>query len=619
MFIPLSEPDRTIRAHFLAAGYLALVSLVVVVVEAQLGFRLESVWGLQFLTPIVYPLPFWGMTFAYAYVAGRRMGLSVGQWVSRALLLGAWVHLNLLVITMSHQTELLAQLTSGSFLYYVAGVVGAVAVGSCVLSAVYCAAWWRGWRDDFWLPFAYVPLAHVVLQRSFGSLLALAEVGLVIVAVLVADRNIHQRLVAMATRWRPRLVNEATIIVGIYLVAFLFRFAAAQRLSGMGIQTLMTNTDDPDQYHSAALAIVHGEPIRRYTSIGYDMFLAGLYWLTGVRMAWVLALQAALTSTAAVAAYLIGRHLYSRAAGIVAGLLTALSQVLIFNSVNLTREVAGSLFAPWAMALLLLVLSRGHAKKGEWLAVPAGAVFGFLIAYDPAFLIVSGCFIVGWLACTRFTVVQRLKRIALFLAVGFVCAVAIIWFASGDRTILARQDMNLATSVSKDFNPYASLLFEQRINLIKYPSEFVSNVFAAPIPNSTLILQKLWLDARRFLFESNAGRFDPLVLIYASFFASNVDFYGYFFGFVGAWVGLRGILRKPARLDRAALYVFILSYAAVYVILFFGMTRFRVPIQPLLLVLVGAGIWAVFRYAVTGAISNASQTPQAIHARGPER
>lgn len=599
--------------HLQAAAYLAIASAVVVIIEAQFGVKLATFWGLQYRTPVIYPLPFWLVTFAYAYFSGRRTRLALRDSVSRAILLGAWVHLNLLTMTISHETDLLAQLTAGSFVYYVAAVVGAVAVGSCVLSAVCCAAFWKGWRDDFWLPVAYLPLAHILFQRSPGSLLALIEVVLVVSAVLVVDRNIHRKLVETATRWWPRLANEATIILVIYLVAFLFRFTAAQRLSGMGIQVVMTNTDDPDQYHVAALKILRGEWIPRYTSVGYDVFLAGIYRLTSVRLGAALVVQATLASTVPVAVYLLGRRLFNRAAGITSGLLTALSQLLIFNSVNLTREVAGSLFAPWGVLLLVLALPRRQSKMSAWLTLAAGAVFGFLIAYDPAFLIVSACLVAGFMVCTRFTMLQRVKQIALFLVVAGACALGIIRFATGDRTILARTDNNLAQSVSTDFNPYASLLYHRRINVFAYPTESTGNVLANPLSNATLIARKLWLDSRRFLFEANAGRFDPVILIMGSFLAANFDFYGYFFGFLGAAAGFGAVFGRPARLDRAALYIVILSYAAVYVVLFFGMTRFRVPIQPLLLVLVGAGIVTTFRFALSGAFPGLAASPP-----GPE-
>jgi hypothetical protein len=587
-------------AHLLAVAYLTVVSAVVVIVEAHFGVRLETVWGLQFRTPVVYPLAFWSATFLYAYFSGRQTGLALREWVSRAILLGAWVHLNLLAITMSHETVLLAQLTSGSFTAYIGGFVGAVAILSCVLSAVCCAAFWRGWRDEFWLPVAYLPLAHVLLQRAHGFSLALIGTGLVVSAVIVADRGSHRRLVEAAKRWWPRLWNDATIVLGIYLVAFLFRFVAAERLSGMGIQTIMTNTDDPDQYHRAALAILNGEWAKRYTSIGYDVFLAGLYWLTNARLDRVLVLQSVLTSTVAVAVYLMGRRLFSRTAGITAALLAAFSQLLIFNSVNLTREVAGTLFVAWGV--LLLVVLPGEPRKGrEWWILPAGVVFGFLTAYDPTFLGVSAGLAMAFLFCRRFPVWHRTRRIALFLGLACLVAFGTIRFATGDRTILARQDVFMAADVSSHFNPYSYLLLRRRINAFAYPTELAPNLLVDPVGNAKLIAQKLWVDGRRFLFEGNSGRFDPITLIYGSFFAANVDFYGYFFGFLGAVVGLRGIRTKPVRLDRAALYAVLLIYATTYIVMFFGMTRFRAPVQPLLLVLVGAGIATVFRFAAHGA------------------
>lgn len=588
------------RTHGLAAAYLAVVSAVVVVIEAHLGVRMGLVWGLQFITPVVYPVPFWLATLTYAYVAGRRIGLSFRGWTSRAILLGGWVHLSLLAITMSHETDLLAQLTSGSFTAYVGGFVGAVAVGSCVASAVYYAAFWRGWRDEFWLPVAYLPLAHVLLQRAYGSSLALIWAVLVVSAVVVAGRGSHRWLVDAAKRWWPRVWNDATIILGIYLVGFLFRFVAAERLSGMGIQTIMTNTDDPDQYHQAALAILNGGWIRRYSSVGYDTFLAGLYWLTNARLDRVLVLQSVLTSTVPVAVYLMGRRLFSRAAGITAALLAAFSQVLIFNSVNLTREVAGTLFVAWGVFLLVL-LPGEPGKRREWWILPAALVFGFLISYDPTFLGVSVALATLFLFCRRFSVWYRARRIVVFLGVASLLAVGIIQFATGDRTILARNDAFMAADISSHFNPYSYLLLRRRINAFAYPGELVPNLIADPVGNATLIAQKLWVDSRRFLFEGNSGRFDPITLIYGSFFAANIDFYGYFFGFFGAAVGLRGFRAKPIRLDRAALYAVLLVYATTYIVMFFGMTRFRVPVQPLLLVLVGVGISTVARYASHGA------------------
>ena len=81
---------ESMRSHLQAAAYLAIASAVVVIIEAHFGVRLATFWGMQFRNPVIYPLPFWLVTSAYAYFSARRTQLPLRDVVSRAILLGAW-------------------------------------------------------------------------------------------------------------------------------------------------------------------------------------------------------------------------------------------------------------------------------------------------------------------------------------------------------------------------------------------------------------------------------------------------------------------------------------------------------------------------------------------------
>jgi Flp pilus assembly protein TadD len=119
-----------------------------------------------------------------------------------------------------------------------------------------------------------------------------------------------------------------------------------------------------------------------FHGVGYPTILGSLYWLFGSSMAAAKAVQLAFGSLTAVLTCVLGRSIFDRRVGLVAGLIVALYAPLFFLEGELL-DVGWSALA--AVGLVLLTLKAGETKNWKW-GLGWGLVAGASVLLRATFL-----------------------------------------------------------------------------------------------------------------------------------------------------------------------------------------------------------------------------------------
>ena len=604
---------RVLWNHLLAASYVLVAGVVVVRFDAE--FRSASPWlssnalvtnfGDFYPTLIAYPLFFWGITVAYAVVALPSTGWKLSRLVASTVGLGLLVHLNFLCLALIGHDDLLAKLPAEMFQYYVRGAIVTCLGIVAALGFVYALNVSGMNRDRYWLPLAYVPAVNLWFGPTALLVPVLVTTGLGVWLWRSTEswagwRTWRQSFAAHLTDWRV-----LTAIV--FLVGVTVRVLASLRLAGMGEDIVFTNSDDASQYDQNARGILEGSgvltevgmPGTSSYSPGYSLFLAALYGLTGRNLTAVMTVQAVLSAFVPVGVFLVGRRCAGRLVGFVAAMLAALSQLLIFNSVNLTREM-GSIFLLLPLVWMLQRTPPDSADAWKRMLV-IGGLFGCIAFIDPVFLVVAAVVLVVYGLNNRVPLRQRVRLMGVLLIALYLTLMPLKLFVNtptnwSELLSPVSRPKVFAIHLSRDWSKPATELYQRGINVFAFPVDSVVNVIREPRVASALIAEKVWLDFRRFFFEGHSGYFSPLLLIANTFFSANLMFYACMFAGIGMLVMIGRIRSRRAAWEQVMVLVTLLAYSSTYIIAFFGLTRFRASMHPLLLLWIGLGLVVVSRW-----------------------
>ncbi len=604
---------RVLWNHLLAASYVLVAGVVVVRFDAE--FRSASPWlssnalvtnfGDFYPTLIAYPLFFWGITVAYAVAAFPSTGWNISRLVANTAGLGLLVHVNFLCLALVGHDDLLAKLPAEMFQYYVRGVIVTCLGIVAALGFVYALNVSGMNRDRYWLPLAYVPAVNLWFGPTALLVPVLVTTGLGVWLWRSTEswagwRTWRQSFAAHLTDWRV-----LTTIV--FLVGVTVRVLASLRLAGMGADTVFTNSDDASQYDQNARGILDGSgvltevgmPGTSSYSPGYSLFLAALYGLTGRNLTAVMTVQAVLSAFVPVGVFLVGRRCAGRLVGFVAAMLAALSQLLIFNSVNLTREMGSILLL---LPLVWMLQRTPPDSVDAWKRMLViGGLFGCIAFIDPVFLVVAAVVLVVYGLNNRVPLRQRVRLIGVLLIALYLTLMPLKLFVNtptnwSELLSPVSRPKVFAIHLSRDWSRPATELFERGINVFAFPVDSVVNVIREPRVASALIAEKVWLDFRRFFFEGHSGYFSPLLLIANTFFSANLMFYACMFAGIGMLAMIGRIRSRRAVWEQVMVLVTLLAYSSTYIIAFFGLTRFRASMHPLLILWIGLGLVVVSRW-----------------------
>lgn len=595
------KPSRSVWRHGVAVAYAIAAGLLVVRWGADVGP--STYFGTFYPVLIEYPLFFWMLTACYAGLAVRGLGWPAQQTLANTVGLGLLVHINFLSLSLLADDATLTRLAVPYFVLYARGVLAAIIVVANTVGVLIARSALRGTTSSFSLPLAYLPLATIAFGPLIWTLPLSAASGAA--GFVVSRAAVSRGAYGLWSKTKAHLADPRMFAVAVFLLALAMRLTASMRLAGMGVDTVMLNSDDATQYDANAMGLVSGagvlgsqeNPALSNYSAGYSLFLAALYGLFGRSMSPVLGIQAVMASFVPLALYWVGRRSCGETAARVAAVLAALSQLLIFNSANLTREMLSLVLVLPMVGLLQSAVPFGVLRHRA--LAGAGMLLGLLILVDPMFILVG---IAVSIACGLRASGPSWRRVAPALVIW--CAVyataiplkhlVVSPVTMSEHMSLTTRPTRYAIHVSKDYNLYAQELYDRGINPFAYGLGSIVNAVRDPVDVLRLEANKVWLDFRRFLFEGNSGLFFPLLLVIGSYFSGNIFFYATLSAFVGFGALVR-LARRDGRAGwQAAVPLLVLvAYAAPYIILIFGSTRYRATMQPLILLLVGLGISTV--------------------------
>jgi len=184
---------------------------------------------------------------------------------------------------------------------------------------------------------------------------------------------VEHRIVRTGRAWADGLAGAARRRTDLLAVLAIVLVAAGLRLAFLYRAPAFVHGDSVYYYQAGyELARGTGFEVPLHRTPGYPLFLAGVIRLLGEDLQAIAFVQHVLGVLTAVLAYLIGRSVFGRPAGLVAGLLVALSGPLLIYERYLLSE---ALFT-FLLSVAIWLFVRGLRGGARWSIIGAGLALG---------------------------------------------------------------------------------------------------------------------------------------------------------------------------------------------------------------------------------------------------
>jgi len=412
-----------------------------------------------------------------------------------------------------------------------------------------------------------------------------------------------------------RAPRAAAAAAALFLVALALRLAyLAEARDSVFFRALGL---DAKYYDDEALRILSGTLPAEPFFMGplYAYFLALVYKIAGHSYDVVRVLQALMGAATALAAARIGALLAGRTAGLLAGLLVAVYPPLVFYSGSILFQTLAALLDT---GVVLFLLEHERSRRARDLAI-AGVLLGAsAVGQATVLAVVPG--VLAWLWILERRDPRRAARRALPLLVGLALPIAPV---AARNVLVGAEPVLLTTNGGLNFyignGPEATGGYVKPKGLDVYEDPSGRGLLSrrAGRPLTARETDRAWMEAAAAHVREDPVRFAALLLRKTVFYwgaaeipqienfefqksesrvVAGIDGLPLGFGLLGplAGVGALGLVAEARR--RRALarrlappLVFVALYSAT-IVLFFVISRYRLPVVPLLLVFAAAGL-----------------------------
>jgi len=370
-----------------------------------------------------------------------------------------------------------------------------------------------------------------------------------------------------------------------------------------------------EAYGNEQVLYAHGRPF-------YGFFLVMIYTLFGISW-WTVGISQGLLSTFNVfLTYLVGRRLYGRKAGYLAAFFMGLYPYIIFHDVHVNRTVLATTFVLLAafFSLRLGDHQRYRDAAGLGLAIGAGTLTeGPLMVAIPLLLV--------WIWWKLEWEILKFVKIAICLGL-FAILVASPWavrnyyifdqwvFISTDggrafwkthspSSYMVLTDLKVAADAVAylDADPVI-VRGQQRAGEVEKDQIYYEEAWKFIFDNPKLTLQQMLLNFYSFwhirITPLNSGSFEEMMTTHFSFGSNFMAFlreWGYTLTYTPLLLLAIYGAYKTFRSSKEDLLLLLAFFAtgSVVAMMFSGITRYRIPFDPLLATLAAGGIQVLWR------------------------
>jgi 4-amino-4-deoxy-L-arabinose transferase-like glycosyltransferase len=393
-----------------------------------------------------------------------------------------------------------------------------------------------------------------------------------------------------------RIIRTVNAIFGNWRRTLLAIFIVALLIRGIFILTLQDGFYFPDStdYSRAAISLItNGELGKTYNRPpGYPVFLAGIYMLFGESILAVRIVESFLGAFLAVVIALLGRRIGGEVVGALAGILWGIYPLgvfiagLVYPTNLLTLLLAFGLlcFLPWP--------DKELSPKGVFLA---GVLWGLAMLTIPAVMATVGAisiWMIWWGRRNRILMVSLLILGSALTVVPWTVRDFYVY----DRLVLVeprfvehlpRMDK---TQKNAQENKVETILKHPGDFAIRFGREFLHFWKLSP---DRLVMD--WPTVREGAHRAD-HRIVKETIFTKNYLVTLVNLLSTGPLFLFAIVGTIAMWLQPVhRRYLSLLWATILSFAGVYS-LFYAKTRYRIPIEPYIIILSAYGLWQTWEW-----------------------
>ncbi len=390
--------------------------------------------------------------------------------------------------------------------------------------------------------------------------------------------------------------REGTILLGIFLLALLIRVLLLWPLLTAEREL---KTDEPS-YHGLAVSLVetgrlefkeHGTTFRAYRMPFFPLVLASIYYVLGPDPYVAQPFIVVLSALTCAGTYILGRELFDRRVGLIAGVLTSFDPALIAYSRLLFTETL-SVF----LVLCAMIALERLRKNGRWTWAVASGMFLGLATLTRANFGPFVPFALGWLVFTgRSSLWPSLRNAAIIAALT-----GSLWTGWVARNyIVFGEFIPFTTQGGNAYNGIYNDVVAARSGLNHGEWDELSELSAlSPAGDWTEIeADRVRKDSAFAWIRAHPGSAATIALMQVVHLW-RPQFFGTFYVLLMV-TSLFGFLWAVRRNNQGVILWAILAGVYTFMALMtLGRPRFRLPLHPILAVLAGAALLAGWQIIV---------------------
>ena len=369
-----------LAASGLAMAAAAVIAVMIVPARTQWSVFIESSGANE----VVFPFGYWAVVAVWTLVATRLTPETPRVVFTRALEVGLFFHVLLLLALLSPRLAARSTFSTPVYWWYTRLFCAAALAGS---------TWWAG--RAFRLLGALGASGPRLLDVPIIIGAALLAVAIARFDPVMAAAGFAVGGAATAVPWpqvarssfvvslRRIAATERVFVLGVFLLAMVLRILFLGRVMSRP-NYVETGADGP-VYDELAWSIASGHGIRAsFTDrfplllLGYVWFVSAVYFVAGHSYFIVCAVQAVLGSLACVLLYSVARDLFDTVVARVAMVFAAISFPLVFAAAALGHQAVDVFLMLLIVWMVMSATKTAPPSRWRWAGI--GAVMGLAIA-----------------------------------------------------------------------------------------------------------------------------------------------------------------------------------------------------------------------------------------------